>query len=47
MGKLSHNLQELSDRIDGKRGPIVPETPEAAPPKGVEWHVDVDPYHLL
>jgi primosomal protein N' (replication factor Y) len=20
---------------------------EAAPPKGVEWHVDVDPYHLL
>jgi len=31
MGKLSHNLQELSDRIDGKRGPLVPEPPEAAP----------------
>jgi len=33
MGKLSHNLQELSDRIDGKRGPIVPEAPEKEPPK--------------
>ncbi len=34
MGKLSHNLQELSDRIDGKRGPIVPEASEKEPPKG-------------
>ncbi|MCC6993150.1 MAG: hypothetical protein IT370_00845 [Deltaproteobacteria bacterium] len=34
MAKLSKNLQELSERIDGKRGPIEPEAPEAAPPKG-------------
>ena len=34
MGKLSHNLQELSDRIDGKRGPIVPEASEKEPPQG-------------